>query len=42
MPTWADVITVIDVPEVANGRLVEIVMDANQDEALGYLKQYYE
>jgi len=37
---WEDVISVIDVPEVANGRMVEIIMDADHDEALGYLKRY--
>lgn len=37
---WADVISVIDVPQVTNGRLVEIIMDGHHDEALGYLKQY--
>jgi hypothetical protein len=37
---WADVISVIDVPQAANGRFVEIIMDAEHDEALGYLKQY--
>jgi hypothetical protein len=37
---WADIITVIDVPQVSNGRYVEIIMDADHDEALGYLKSY--
>jgi hypothetical protein len=37
---WANIITVIDVPQVTNGRLVEIIMDADHDEALGYLKLY--
>jgi hypothetical protein len=34
------VLTVIDVPAVADGRLLEIVMDADHDEALGYLRYY--
>ncbi len=37
---WADVLTVIDVPAVSDGRLLEIVMDADHDEALGYLRYY--
>jgi hypothetical protein len=37
---WADVVTVIDVPAVTNGRLAEIIMNADHDEALGYLRHY--
>jgi len=37
---WSDVLTVIDVPAVSDGRLLEIVMDADHDEALGYLRGY--
>lgn len=36
----ADYITVIDVAEVSGGRLLELVMDADEDEALAYLKTY--
>ncbi len=36
----ADYITVVDVPAVSGGRLLEIIMNAETDEALGYLKQY--
>jgi hypothetical protein len=36
----SDVVTLIDVPFVSGGRLLEIVMDADRDEALGYLRQY--
>jgi hypothetical protein len=35
-----DVITVIDVPAATGGCLLEIVMDAERDEALGYLRRY--
>jgi hypothetical protein len=37
---WAEVITVIDVPVVSDGRLLEIIMDADNSEALGYLRYY--
>ena len=36
----ADVVRVIDVPAVSGGRLMEIVLDADHDEGLGYLKRY--
>lgn len=36
----ADTVCVIDVPAFAGGRLVEIVMDADRDEAMGYLRYY--
>jgi hypothetical protein len=35
-----DVITVIDVLANTGGRLLEIIMDADQDYALGYLRPY--
>ena len=38
----ADYITVVDVPEVADGRLLELIMNAEEDEALAYLKCYDE
>jgi hypothetical protein len=38
----ADVITVIDVQAASDGRLLEIVMNADEDEALGYLRRYSE
>ena len=37
---WADVVTVIDVPAASHGRLLEVVMDADHDMALGYLRYY--
>jgi hypothetical protein len=37
---WSDVVTVIDVPSVSQGRLLEVVMDGDRDEALGYLRHY--
>jgi hypothetical protein len=37
---FEDYITVIDIPAVANGRMLEIIMSADQDEALAYLKTY--
>ncbi len=37
---WADVVSVIDVPAVTNGRLMEVIMNADHDEALGYLRYY--
>ncbi len=37
---WADVVTVIDVPAVRQGQLLEVVMDADHDMALGYLRYY--
>jgi len=35
---YARYIKVIDVPAVSNGRYLEVVMDGERDEALGYLK----
>ena len=35
---YKDYVKVIDVPEATGGRLLEIVMDGENDEALGYLK----
>jgi hypothetical protein len=35
---FAQIIKVIDVPAVAGGRRLEIVMDSEEDRALGYLK----
>ncbi|MBN1564898.1 MAG: pyruvate, phosphate dikinase, partial [Anaerolineae bacterium] len=37
---WAHVVTVIDVAAYTGGRLLELVMDADADQALGYLKRY--
>jgi hypothetical protein len=37
---YADYIKVIDVPSVANGRHLEIVMDEERGEAVAYLKRY--
>jgi hypothetical protein len=39
---WVDVITVIDVAAESKGRLLEIIMSADEDEALAYLKDYAE
>ena len=39
LPVDADV-TVIDVPAVREGQLLEVVMDADHDMALGYLRYY--
>jgi len=36
----ADLVKVIDVPAASGGRQLEIVMDADHDEALGYLRRY--
>ncbi len=36
----ADTITVVDILAASGGKLLEIVMDADRDEALGYLKRY--
>lgn len=36
----ADVVSVIDVPAAAGGKLLEIIMDGSTDEALGYLRYY--
>jgi hypothetical protein len=33
-------ITIIDVPAVSEGRLLEIIMDTDQDKALAYFKRY--
>jgi hypothetical protein len=37
---YAPYVRVIDVPAVADGALLEMVMDGEQDEALGYLRRY--
>jgi hypothetical protein len=37
---WSDVVTVIDVPSFSGGRLLEVIMDADRDEAVGYLRYY--
>ena len=37
---YAPFVKVIDVPMVAGGRYLELVMDGEQDEALAYLKRY--
>ncbi len=36
----ADLVKVIDVPAASGGKQLEIVMDADHDEALGYLRRY--
>ena len=38
----ADIITVIDVSAVSEGKLLEIIMNTEEDIALGYLKRYGE
>jgi hypothetical protein len=35
---YADTIRVIHVPEVSNGRLLEVIMDGESNQALGYLR----
>ena len=37
---FQDIITVIDLQSISNGRLLEIIMNAEQDEALAHLKRY--
>jgi hypothetical protein len=37
---YARYLRVIDVPAVAQGRLLEVIMDGEQGEALGYLRHY--
>jgi len=37
---FQDVVRVIDVPAVSGGRLLEIVMNGDEDEAFGYLRTY--
>jgi hypothetical protein len=37
---WAQVVTVIDVPAYTEGHLVELIMNADMDQALAYLKRY--
>jgi hypothetical protein len=37
---FAEVVRVIDVPAVADGRLLEVVMNSDADEAFGYLRTY--
>ncbi len=36
----ADYLTVIDIPAVSQGRLLELIMNTEQDEALAYLRDY--
>ncbi|MBN2469402.1 MAG: hypothetical protein JXN59_01665 [Anaerolineae bacterium] len=38
----ADYLTVIDIPAVSQGRLLELIMNTEQDEALAYLREYTE
>lgn len=45
LPDWgeyAEYIRVIDVPAVARGRLAEVIMDGEENRALGYLRFYPE
>ncbi len=37
---YADYVRVIDVPAVADGRLLEVIMDGERSQALGYLRHY--
>jgi hypothetical protein len=37
---WADIVKVIEVPAVRDGRLLEVVMSADQEQALAYFKHY--
>jgi hypothetical protein len=37
---YADYVRVIDVPAAARGRLLEVIMDADEGVALGYLRHY--
>jgi hypothetical protein len=37
---YADIVRVIDVPDVAEGRLLDVVMDDEESKALGYLRRY--
>ena len=37
-----DCITVIDVPAIAQGRMLEVIMDGENERALGYLRPYGE
>lgn len=37
---WCDTITVIDVPAYTHGRKLELIMNADEDEALAYLRHY--
>jgi len=39
---YAEYIRVIDVPDVTDGRYLEVVMDSEKGKALGYLKRYPE
>lgn len=38
--SFSDVITVIDVPEATNGKLLEVIMVADEDEAMAFMKHY--
>jgi pyruvate,water dikinase len=37
---YQDVVRVIEVPAVARGKLLEVVMDDESNQALGYLRRY--
>jgi hypothetical protein len=37
---YADYVRVIDVPAVANGRMLEVIMDGETGTAMGYLRHY--
>jgi hypothetical protein len=37
---YADYVRVIDVPAVSGGKLLEVIMDGEQGQAMGYLRQY--
>lgn len=36
----SDYVTVVDVPSVSDGQLLELIMNTDQDKALGYLRTY--
>jgi len=37
---YQDVVRVIEVPAVARGKMLEVVMDDESNQALGYLRRY--
>jgi hypothetical protein len=37
---YADYVRVIDVPAVARGRMLEVIMDGESNQAIGYLRKY--
>jgi hypothetical protein len=39
---WAEIVRVIEVPAVREGRMLEVVMSADEERALAYFKQYDE